>query len=182
MPLATAAAPSPKKARLDSPLRVFLYFDGASKGNPGEGGGGWIANTEERTLAFGWNYRDRCTNNEAEYLGMIACLRFAVDRMAGPTTRFTITGDSQMVIRQILGEYKCRAANLVPYWTEAKALYSQLAEMHPVSLEWTRRENNVLADLLSNIAIEQRGDRVVTLAEDDDPVVVDKAYLVQQFY
>lgn len=171
---------SPKRTKLMSTglNEITLYFDGASKGNPGEGGGGWVASTPQRTLAFGWNQRALCTNNEAEYIGLIEALRFAVG-LISPTTKLAIKGDSTLVVKQVLGQYKCNAVNLVPYCNTAKELYMDLALTHQVSLTWVPREENKIADALSNLAITQGGDKVYKL--DSEDVLVDEIYLKQRF-
>ncbi len=87
------------------------------------------------------------TNNEAEYMGLIAGLEEALQRGA---TRVHVRGDSQLVLRQLEGEYAVRAANLRPFYDEARAL---LKRFEDVRLTWVRREANGEADAAARDAL-----------------------------
>ena len=103
--------------------RATLRFDGACQPNPGEGGGGYVIFNDKngndiitgRTY-IGWEYEGwNCTNNIAEYLGLIA----ALDRLSSSNHQIghlTIEGDSEIVIRQMKGEYNVRSDQLRPLW------------------------------------------------------------------
>ncbi len=125
---------------------AFVWFDGASKGNPGRIGGGAIVEIAGRREVVRVDL-GRGTNNEAEYGGLIAGLRRAAERGA---TEVTVRGDSQLAIRQLEGRYKVKAPNLRPLFEEAMAL---LARFQRVRLEWVRREENSAADRAANEAI-----------------------------
>jgi len=112
---AHAMAPLPGQAP-DQPIRIV--FDGGSKGNPGKGYGSYAVDwpglpQQVVRLKFG----DQVTNNEAEYDTLIAALRAILKRLldaqADPgSARLTMHGDSQLVIKQVTGEYKCNEPRL----------------------------------------------------------------------
>ncbi len=87
------------------------------------------------------------TNNEAEYMGLIAGLEEAAKRGA---THIHVRGDSQLIIRQLSGQYQVKAANLRPFYQQAKAL---LARFEGVKLTWVRREENGEADAAARDAV-----------------------------
>ena len=92
---------------------ISIIFDGGSKGNPGIGYGSyalrWPGQPQQIVqLQFG----DGVTNNEAEYDTLVAALESIVKRLAEnkadpATARVEIRGDSQLVVNQVLGEWKC---------------------------------------------------------------------------
>ena len=126
-----------------------LYFDGCSKGNPGLAGAGAViydqSSVEVWCLAqlVGTN----STNNEAEYTGLLIGLRHAVEM---GVTELMVRGDSQLIIRQLKGEYKVKSVSLKPLYLEAVELISRI---HNVQFEHVYREFNKRADELSNIGI-----------------------------
>ncbi len=87
------------------------------------------------------------TNNEAEYMGLIAGLEEAARQGA---TSIHVRGDSQLVLRQLEGKYAVRAANLKPFYEEAKGL---LKQFDTVRLTWVRREQNAEADAAARDAV-----------------------------
>ena len=87
------------------------------------------------------------TNNEAEYTGLLIGLRHAVEM---GVTELMVRGDSQLIIRQLKGEYKVKSVSLKPLYLEAVELISRI---HNVQFEHVYREFNKRADELSNIGI-----------------------------
>ena len=126
-----------------------LYFDGCSKGNPGLAGAGAViydqSSVEVWCLAqlVGTN----STNNEAEYTGLLIGLRHAVEM---GVSELMVRGDSQLIIRQLKGEYKVKSVSLKPLYLEAVELISRI---HIVQFEHVYREFNKRADELSNMGI-----------------------------
>lgn len=126
-----------------------VWFDGACLGNPGPMGAGVVVQcgARRRTLA---KPLGRGTNNIAEYEAAIAGLSLALGMGA---TSATLHGDSQLILRQLGGSYKVRAAALQALHAQARAL---MAELGDVRLEWVPREQNTEADELSKAAAEGR--------------------------
>jgi ribonuclease HI len=94
--------------------RATLRFDGACQPNPGEGGGGYIPTNDNngKVILEGRRYvGNDCTNNVAEYFGLIAGLK-ALQSSHHTVGRLDIEGDSELVIRQMKGEYNIRNGRL----------------------------------------------------------------------
>ena len=130
-------------------MHATVWFDGACLGNPGPMGAGAVVECggRRRTLAKALG---RGTNNVAEYEAAIAGLALA---LAMGATSATLHGDSQLVLRQLAGEYKVSARGLKALHAQARAL---MAEIGNVRLEWVPRERNAEADALSKMAAEGR--------------------------
>ena len=126
-----------------------LQFDGCSKGNPGlAGSGSVIYNDKNEEIWHNSTFiGDKYTNNYAEYMGLIIGLKQAVTQNI---THLLVEGDSMLVIKQMLGQYKVKSSSLVSLYNEAKQL-----EHHFTSISYSHiyREHNKRADELSNIAL-----------------------------
>ena len=97
-----------------------LFFDGASKGNPGLAGAGAVIYDEEEEIWHGSKFiGENATNNEAEYNGLIIGLNKAIDLNI---KSLLVNGDSLLVINQMKGDYKVKSKNLVDLYNEAKEL------------------------------------------------------------
>lgn len=126
------------------------YFDGASRSNPGDAGFGCcLVDGDGHVVWEMCGYMGIATNNEAEYSGAIALLE-EIERRG--ERGITIRGDSKLVVSQVRGEWKVKAANLVSFHARARELASRVG----ASFEWVPRERNKIADALSNRAIDER--------------------------
>ncbi|MGI0053324.1 MAG: ribonuclease HI [Thermoplasmata archaeon] len=134
---------------------AFAHFDGACR--PPRGGGvatfGFIVEAPgHRHEACGLAappWTPESTNNVAEYVAAIRALEWLRGRgFAGPAV---LLGDSQLVIRQMRGEYRVRADHLKPYHERLGELARGFAE---IDFRWIPREQNRRADELSKIALE----------------------------
>ncbi len=140
------AAPPPKRFP-----EYFIQTDGASRGNPGEAGAGAvIADARGRTIKELKLFLGMATNNVAEYRAVILALQRAFDLGAGSVT---LQLDSELVVRQLRGEYKVREAHLKLLHREALDLLGRFSEYH---IHHVPREENRRADQLANEAIEQK--------------------------
>lgn len=127
------------------------WIDGAARGNPGEAGFGlYFVDGDEPVEICG--YLGHATNNVAEYAALIAALAYAQEQGVNDLTVFS---DSQLMVKQIAGEYRVKAPHLKPYFDEAVALQRGLARFR---LEHVRREQNRDADRLANDAVDRRVD------------------------
>lgn len=105
------------------------------------------------------------TNNVAEYMGALKGLA-EVDRLAQKGDRIELFGDSQLVIRQLSGEYAVNAPNLKPLHAKAAmAIYNFRMSDRPVTLTWIPREKNTWADRLSKEAIKEAGEKDPEIAK-----------------
>lgn len=128
---------------------LVIRTDGAARGNPGPAGAGWVIETREGALVDeGCAYLGERTNNQAEYEALLHALRAVeLDR----DTAIEILSDSQLMVRQLNGEYRVKHADLLPRYQEARGALARAAS---VRLEHVRREENARADELANRAID----------------------------
>ena len=133
-------------------LEVLIHIDGGARGNPGPAGAGVvIQSADDGTALFeGGYFIGRATNNVAEYQGLIEGLARA--RALGATA-VEIRSDSELLVRQMTGEYRVKNAGLKPLYEQAQALASGFAKCN---FSHVRREQNVEADRLVNQAINTR--------------------------
>lgn len=139
-----------------------LMVDGASRGNPGEAGCGAAILRADGTVAKELcRYLGRTTNNVAEYEGLIMGLE-ALLQLGAKTVR--VQSDSQLLVRQLNGEYRVRDARLKALWLKASELLRRFDRYRIVHVY---REANKVADRLANRAIDQGCGRPQTLAGKD---------------
>ena len=131
----------------DAPLLLRGYFDGASRGNPGEAGAGALlldgGGSPLWTCAVPLGKK---TNNEAEYMALLLLLEEADRRKMAAA----IAGDSQLVVNQVTGRWKIKEPRLKELADRAIALLKKTGS----TLKWIPREENAAADRLSNEALD----------------------------
>ena len=126
-----------------------LYFDGASRGNPGPASyGGVIYKPEGDILLTYKKAIGEQTNNVAEYLGLIVGLRYCNHK---EIKNVMIFGDSNLVIKQSQGTWKVKNENLKKLHAEVKAC---LKYIDTYSLNHVYRKDNKVADRLANEALD----------------------------
>jgi len=142
---------------------ITVEFDGGSRGNPGPAGIGIVLRAADGTplITLG-RFIGRATNNIAEYQALIVGLQKAQELGA---KKLLIRGDSELIIKQMKGEYRVRHPELKPLHEEAQALISKFKEAR---LEHNLRHKNALADKLANLAMDKK--KEITEAEDDSPL------------
>ena len=128
-----------------------LFVDGASRGNPGPSGAGVYIRNEGNDFFKKGFYLQRKTNNEAEYLAMIIGIFFLKSEVQpGQTVR--IVSDSQLLVKQMQGEYKVRKPELQKLHRIAHA---ESSSYNPV-FEHVLRDKNVQADALANEGVDKK--------------------------
>lgn len=129
---------------------ITAYIDGGARGNPGPAGYGVriedAAGTLLDELHGGLGI---ATNNIAEYNGLLAALRYAA---AHGHRAVRIKADSELLVKQMRGEYRVKNEGLKPLFLQAIALIRQIGD---VSFEHVRREFNKEADRLSNLGMDE---------------------------
>ena len=131
--------------------RLLIFSDGAARGNPGPSGAGAVItdSTGRAVLARLGRFLGHQTNNVAEYQGLLLGLRHALELGARD---IEVRADSQLMIRQLGGQYAVKHAGLKPLHAEALRL---LRGFEKFSLKHIPREENGLADEMSNRAIDE---------------------------
>jgi ribonuclease HI len=133
--------------------RLIIHIDGGARGNPGEAGFGvHVADAEGLTLTSMYGYLGHQTNNVAEYAGLVVALRHAAE--AGATS-VLIRSDSELLVKQIRGEYRVKNPGLRPLYEEAIRIMEGLPD---VKVAHVPRERNREADALANRAMDTRGE------------------------
>jgi ribonuclease HI len=129
---------------------ITAYIDGGARGNPGPAGYGvHIQDEDGSVIAELFGGLGIATNNVAEYSGLLAALKWAVER---GERRLWIRADSELLVKQMRGEYKVKNAGLQPLYARARLLTTHLDS---VVFEHVRRESNKEADRLSNVGMDE---------------------------
>lgn len=130
---------------------AILWSDGAARGNPGPAGiGAVLKSVSGELLAECSDYLGRTTNNVAEYQALIAGLTRALEL---GVARLEVRADSELMIKQLRGQYRVKNAGLKPLFEQAQGLLERFDE---VKLTHVRREHNAEADRLANLGIDTR--------------------------
>ncbi len=131
---------------------LTLYTDGAARGNPGPAGAGAYVQDEEGSVVDeARRYLGEATNNVAEYQALLLGLERA--RALGATS-LEVRADSELIVRQMRGEYRVRNSALQELCRKAHALAAAFESVRYVHVP---REQNRDADRLANQAIDARG-------------------------
>jgi ribonuclease HI len=129
---------------------ITAYIDGGARGNPGPAGYGVrIEGPDGSVLAELHGGLGIATNNVAEYNGLLAALRYAVEH---GHAAIHVKADSELLVKQMRGEYRVKHERLKPLFLQAIGLIRKIGH---VSFEHVRREFNKDADRLSNLGMDE---------------------------
>lgn len=129
---------------------AVVRTDGGSRGNPGPAGAGFVVQSNGETVCRGGRFLGVRTNNVAEYEALISGLECA---LALGYDDVTVYADSELLVRQMNGQYRVKNANLRPLFEAATAL---VARFRTSRICHVRREQNAEADALANEAMDRR--------------------------
>ena len=133
-------------------MRAKLSTDGGARGNPGPAAYGYVLEAEDGTvLAAHGEAIGRATNNVAEYRALLAGLEKAIELGVDD---LEVVSDSELVVKQMRGEYKVKNEALRELNDAAASLAGQLRSVRYTAV---RREHNELADRLVNEALDAAG-------------------------
>ena len=129
-----------------------LYFDGGARGNPGPAAAAFVIYDADGSEVARWNeVLGTATNNVAEYSGAVAGLKRAVEL---GVTELDVFGDSELIIKQLRGEYKVKHPDMKRLYAEAVEL---LARIPSFTISHVYRSDNAVADGLVNEALDAQG-------------------------
>lgn len=150
---------------MKSDQEAQIYLDGGARGNPGPAAVGYVIKSPEgKTLQARGEFIGRTTNNVAEYTALIKALQAAIDLEKREVDIFS---DSELLVKQIIGEYRVRNHRLGELYEQAQKL---LLEFDRWQIRHIRREGNAEADALVN----QKLDEALGLSEPSvEPIVGD---------
>lgn len=138
-------------------MKLTIHIDGGARGNPGPAGAGVsIVDDDGRAVFEAGFFLGRMTNNMAEYNGLLRALAVAARAEA---TALDIYSDSELLVRQINGEYRVKSPKLRDLFDEASARLRRFADWR---VSHVRREGNERADALANAAMDAGEDVIVT--------------------
>jgi ribonuclease HI len=130
-------------------LKARLFTDGGARGNPGPAAYGFVLEAEDGTvLAAEGHAIGSTTNNVAEYSGLIAGLRKAIELQV---PEVEVVSDSELMVKQMRGEYRVKNEALRGLCNEATTLARRL---EGVEYRHVKRAHNELADRLVNDALD----------------------------
>jgi len=130
-------------------VRARLFTDGGARGNPGPAAYGFVLEADDGTvLAAEGRAIGVATNNVAEYSGLVAGLRKALE-LHVPDVE--VVSDSELLVKQMRGEYRVKNEALRALFVEASALARGLQS---VEYRHVKRAHNELADRLVNEALD----------------------------
>jgi ribonuclease HI len=133
-------------------VRARLFTDGGARGNPGPAAYGYVLEDEGgATLAAHGEAIGVATNNVAEYSALLAGLEKAAEL---GVTELEVVSDSELMVRQMTGQYKVKNEALRELWEDAGRLARRVGRVTYTSV---RREHNALADQLVNEALDAAG-------------------------
>lgn len=136
---------------------IIANCDGGSRGNPGPSGYGvHMEDSDGRVVAEISEFLGRQTNNYAEYSGLLAALDYALQR---GYSRLRVIADSELMVKQIKGQYRVNSVDLKPLYEEAKRRISRLDRFE---IQHVLRGKNKHADRLANLAMDRGSGKTVT--------------------
>jgi ribonuclease HI len=142
---------------------ITAYCDGGSRGNPGPSGYGVsIEDAAGHPVADLSEFLGVKTNNFAEYSGLLAALEYALSH---GHARLRVVADSELMVKQMKGQYQVKSPDLRPLWEEAKR---RAARLERFEIQHVLRGKNKRADALANQAMDRgTGKTVKEVGEGD---------------
>lgn len=135
---------------------ITAYCDGGSRGNPGPAGYGVsMEDAAGHPVAELSEFLGVKTNNFAEYSGLLAALEYALSH---GHPRLRVVADSELMVKQMKGQYQVKSPDLRPLWEEAKRRVSRLEKFE---IQHVLRGKNRRADALANEAMDRGMGRTV---------------------
>lgn len=134
--------------------RWYLFVDGASRGNPGPSGVGYVLLQDNIVIREGGYFLGIGTNNRAEYCALIVGLAAFKDflKQTGKSGILTVYADSELLVRQVTGIYRVRNHTLQELWKTVHILLEGVT----AHIEHIAREKNSHADALANEGIDMK--------------------------
>lgn len=130
-------------------MKLQIFTDGASRGNPGPSGIGIVIKESKKTILEISDYLGKTTNNIAEY---IACLRGLTEALVLGAKEVELFADSELLVKQLNGEYKVKNEGIQPIFSQIQSIIKNFKKF---SVHHTVRDGNKHADELANKGIDE---------------------------
>ncbi len=137
--------------KLFADKKLIIYTDGGARGNPGPAALGVVVGDKEYS-----EYLGEMTNNQAEYRALIFALKKAKALLGGKKAggaEIEVWMDSELIVRQLNGEYKIKEPELQPLFIQA---WNLRLDFKKVNFQHVPREKNKRADRLVNLVLDER--------------------------
>ncbi len=137
--------------KLFADKKLIIYTDGGARGNPGPAALGVVVGDKEYS-----EYLGEMTNNQAEYRALIFALKKAKALLGGKKAggaEIEVWMDSELIVRQLNGEYKIKEPELQPLFIQA---WNLRLDIKKVNFQHVPREKNKRADRLVNLVLDER--------------------------
>lgn len=133
-------------------MKIIIYTDGASRGNPGHASYGFTISDGNGSLLYEeGKYIGITTNNVAEYTGVLQALNYIKKNFVNKKLEIELYADSKLVVEQLSGRYKVKSPHLKPIIDQIKILSLELGgAIHG----HVPRSGNFKADRLANLALD----------------------------
>ncbi|MBI3589683.1 MAG: ribonuclease HI family protein [Candidatus Liptonbacteria bacterium] len=140
-----------RSAKLFGDKKLIIYTDGGARGNPGPAALGVVVGSKEYS-----EYLGEMTNNKAEYLALVFALKKAKALLGGKKAgeaEVEVRMDSELIVKQLNGEYKIKEPDLQPLFVE---VWNLRLDFKKVEFKHIPREQNKRADRLVNRELDKR--------------------------
>ncbi len=135
-------------------MKLIIYTDGASRGNPGHASYGFtISDDKGKLLHSEGRYIGISTNNVAEYMAVLEALKYVKKVFSKESMQIELYADSRLVVEQLSGRFKVKSPHLKPLIEQIQILKLELGG---VIHNHVPREKNIEADRLANLALDTR--------------------------
>jgi ribonuclease HI len=133
--------------------KIKIFTDGGARGNPGPAGIGIVITGLSAGKQVIGEFIGKTTNNEAEYRALIVALQKVIELSGGEDLgQIDCYSDSELMVKQLNGEYKVKDMNLRELFLEVLKLKSEIKV--PITFSHVRREKNVEADAVLNEVLD----------------------------
>lgn len=135
-------------------MKLVIYTDGASRGNPGPASYGFVISDDKGKILYKEGKAiGITTNNVAEYTAVLESLKFIKRNFFGKSANIELFADSKLVAEQLSGRFKVKAKHLKPIIEQIKLL---AMELRGITYSHILRSQNTAADKLANQALDSR--------------------------
>ncbi len=142
--------PQNERPSSDSQDVLIAYIDGGARGNPGPAGYGcYLQDANGKCIAELSEFLGAKTNNVAEYSGLVAALRYAIEH---DFCDVRVVSDSELLVKQMQGKYKVNSPDLRPLYEDARRMVQKLSTFQ---IKHVLRGQNKEADRLANLAMDR---------------------------